>query len=100
MSADAPLGPEDQALLERLAARVVELHLEVPAILALESARPLRVVAAQGLLFFEPFVQALFPLPEWRRWSELAARPDAMESLLRAIEARADAGRPAGGASR
>lgn len=100
MAADPVLDPADVARIERLAARVVELRLETPAILALESARPLRLVASQGLVFFEPLVQSLFPLTEWRRWSELTARPEALDALVRAIEARAEASRgtPPGGA--
>ena len=53
------LDDQDRALLDRLAARVVELKLEVPAILTLESSRPLTVVAGQAMLFLEPIVQAL-----------------------------------------
>ncbi len=93
MAHEPVLDPADVDRLERLAARVVELRLETPAILALESARPLRVVASQGLLFFEPLVQSLFPMTEWRRWSELAERPEALEALVRAIEAQAETAR-------
>ena len=93
MATEPVLAAEDVARIERLAARVVELRLETPAILALESARPLRLVASQSLVFFEPLVQSLFPMTEWRRWSELAARPEALEALVRAIEERAEASR-------
>jgi hypothetical protein len=40
MAAEA-LAEPDRALLERLARRVVELKLETPALLTLETARPL-----------------------------------------------------------
>lgn len=93
MAPEPVLDPADVDRLERLAARVVELRLETPAILALESARPLRLVASQSLVFFEPLVQTLFPMTEWRRWSELAARPEALEALVRAIETRSEAAR-------
>jgi len=86
-----PLSPEDQALLERLARRVVELRLETPAILTLETARPLSVVAGQAMLFFEPFAQALFRFDDYRRLAALVERRAAIEALTRLIETGADA---------
>jgi len=89
MAADA-LTDDDRALLERLARRVVELRLETPALLTLETARPLSVIAGQAMLFFEPFAQALFRLPDYRRIAALVERRDAMEILASLIERAAD----------
>ena len=64
-------------LLDRLAVRIVELRLETPAILTLETARPLSLLAAQAMMFFEPFAQALFRFPTIGgspRWSSAARR--------------------------
>ena len=85
------LDQEDRALLDRLAARIVELRLETPAILTLESARPVALLASSSMTFFEPFVQSLFRLPEYRRFPALAGRREAMEELTRRIEALAEA---------
>lgn len=85
-----PLAPEDRALLERVAARVVELHMEVPAILTLEGGRPLSLLAGQTMVFFEPFVLALLRLPDYRRFARLIERRDAIEALIRMIERSAD----------
>ena len=89
MAAEA-LAPEARALLERLARRVVELRLEVPALLTIETARPLSVLAGQAMLFFEPFVQALFRFAEYRRVAALIERRDALEELARVIEHEAE----------
>ena len=89
MAAEA-LAPEDQALLDRLARRVVELRLETPALLTLETARPLSLLAGQAMLFFEPFAQALFHLPEYRRVAALVERREALEELARLIERATD----------
>ncbi|HEY2955194.1 MAG TPA: hypothetical protein VGK89_08090 [Candidatus Eisenbacteria bacterium] len=86
----APLSAEDEALLDRLATRVVELHMEVPAVLALESGRPLSVLASQSMIFFEPVVRALFHLPDYRRFAALIERREVLERLTARIEARAD----------
>ncbi|MEK7331456.1 MAG: hypothetical protein AAB113_11715, partial [Candidatus Eisenbacteria bacterium] len=88
-----PLGAEDQALLDRVAARVVELHMEGPAILALETAKPLTVIASQSLIFFEPMVQSLFRFSDYRRFAALVERRDVMEALIRRIEAGVDEAR-------
>jgi hypothetical protein len=88
-----PLSAEDEALLDRLAARVLELHMEVPAILALETAKPLTVVASQALIFLEPMIQSLFRFSEYRRFTTLIERRDVMESLIRRIEAGAEQAR-------
>jgi hypothetical protein len=90
MTSPAELTPEDRALLERVAARVVELRMEVPAVLTLESTRPLSLLAGQAMVFFEPFVQAMFPLPDYRRFAQLVERRDALETLTTLIEQRAE----------
>ena len=91
-----PLAAEDLALLERVAARVVELHLEVPAILTLESVRPMSLVASQAMIFFQPLMQALLRFDDYRRFAALVERRDALEALTAAIERRAAASRAAG----
>ena len=88
-----PLSAEDEALLDRLATRLVELHMEVPAILALETAKPMTVVASQALIFFEPMIQSLFRFADYRRFVALIERRDVMESLIRRIEAEAEKAR-------
>ncbi len=81
---------EDEALLDRLAARVVDLHMEVPAVLTLESVRPLTFLASQAMVFFEPIARSLFRLPDYRRLATLVERRETLEKLAAKIEARAD----------
>ena len=91
MSSEPVLAPEDRELLERVAARIVELHLEVPALLTLEGGRPLTVLAGQAMYFFEPMVGALLRWPDYRRFARLMERRETLEALLTLIEDRADA---------
>ena len=84
------LAPEDDALLDRLAARVVELRMEIPAILTLESGRPLTFLASQAMVFFEPIARALFRLPDYRRLVVLVEHRETVETLTAKIEARAE----------
>lgn len=99
MTVTPPLAPEDQALLERLADRVVELRIETAAILTLETAKPMTFLASQAMVFFEPIVQALFRFSDYQRFSRLLERRDTMESLAQLIETKA-AARPRAGTPR
>jgi hypothetical protein len=60
----------------------------VPAILFLESVKPLSFVGSQALYFFEPMVRALFSVPEYERFAALLERRENIEVLLLKIEAR------------
>lgn len=89
MASEPALAPADLDLLERVARRVVELRLETPAILTLESARPLSVLAGQTMIFFEPMIQAMFRIADYRRFAALVERREALERLEEMIELRA-----------
>jgi hypothetical protein len=83
--------PEDEALLDRVAERVVALRMTVPAILTLESVKPLSFVSSQALYFFEPIVRAFFTVPDYERFAALVERRDTLEALLVKIEQRDEA---------
>ncbi len=93
MASEPELTPEDRALLERVARRIVALHMEVPAILTLESLRPMSLVAGQAMVFFEPLARAMFRLPDYRRFASLLERRETLESLARLVENEAEAAR-------
>jgi hypothetical protein len=99
MASEPQLSDQDRALLERLAGRVVELRMEVPAVLALETAKPLALLASQAMVFFEPMIQALFRFSDYRRVALLLERRDVIELLARRIEDRAEETRRARRAS-
>jgi len=82
-------------LLDRLAEGIVGRHMTVPAILFLESMKPLSFVGSQALYFFEPMVRALFTVPEYERFAALLERRETMEVLLVRIEERDAASRAA-----
>jgi hypothetical protein len=60
----------------------------VPAILLLESVKPLTFLGSQALLFFEPMVRAFFSVPEYDRVAALLERRESVEALLVRIEAK------------
>ena len=84
------LPPEDQALFDRLARWIVERRLETPALLFLESSRPLSFVGAQAMHFFQPLVSVLYSGPEYERFARLLEDRANFSILLDTIEAAAD----------
>lgn len=96
MSGSVPredLSPEDRQLIERVAMAIVSRRMAVPAILFIESSRPLSFVGSQFLYFLEPVVRAVIPGDQFRRVAALLENRDNVERLLLAIEAaEADAG--------
>ena len=82
----APLTEEEAEVMHRLAAKVVEWKMTVPAILFLESVKPLNYIGAQTMVFFEPFVQSLFNLKDYDTVREMLERRENMERLLLKIE--------------
>ncbi len=98
-----PLAESDRQILETVARRVVELHMEVPAVLALESVRPLSLLGSQALYFFEPVLGSLLHWPHYRRFAELIEDRDVLEHLTRTIEGLAQqsrAGAPRSGTAK
>jgi hypothetical protein len=60
----------------------------VPAILLLESMKPLSFLGSQALIFFEPMVRAFFTLPDYERVASLLERRESLEALMVRIEAK------------
>jgi hypothetical protein len=87
---EGALADEERALLDRLAEGLSRRRLAAPAILFLESARPLGFVASQALHFFRPLVGAVLAEPRsYDLLARLLERRGAVELLVRRLEARA-----------
>jgi len=83
-------GSEDKNpyrdLIDRFAERIVKMRLTVPAIVILESSKPLSFVASQLLVFLEPIVTSLFNREDYRRFYEMLEERKNWEELILAIE--------------
>ena len=84
------LPPEDQALFDRMARWIVERRMETPAVLFLESSRPLSFVGAQAMHFFQPLASVLFAGPDYERLARLMEDRANLSILLATIEGEAD----------
>ncbi len=82
------LSPQEHALLEKLARKVVDKGMSVPAILFLESIKPLNFIGSQVLVFFEPIVQTLFNFKDYDTFRTSLEKRESIEILLLKIEER------------
>jgi hypothetical protein len=84
--------PEDQfsehenELLDKVAKKVVHWKMSVPAIVALESVKPLNYIGSQAMVFFEPMVQAIFNIADYDTFRKMMERRESIEMLLQRIE--------------
>ncbi len=80
-------GEEIRALMVKIAKKVVQWRLSVPAIVILESSKPLSFVASQVMVFFEPIVNALFLSPrDYKTFYEMLEDRENVEKLIQEIE--------------
>ena len=84
------LPPADQVIFDRLARWIVERRLETPALLFLESSRPLAFVGSQAMHFFQPLASALFTTRDYERLARLLEERGNFDILLATIEREAD----------
>ncbi len=80
------LPEEEEAVLEKVARKVVERHMAVPAILFLESIKPLNFIGSQAMVFFEPVVQSLFNFKDYDVFRQALEKRETIEILLLKIE--------------
>jgi len=77
---------EDEALFHRLARKIVNRGLATPAVIFLESTKPLNMVGCQTLNFLEPIVQSIFHIRSYNEFIELMENRTNVEKLIRTIE--------------
>ncbi len=80
------LPEEQEAVLDKFARWVVRRGLTVPAIMALESVKPLNYMFSQGLVFAEPMFQAVFNWSEYEALRTALERRECVEIVLLLIE--------------
>ncbi|MFZ1684594.1 MAG: hypothetical protein WAU88_10750 [Candidatus Zixiibacteriota bacterium] len=84
-----PQAPADEEnrVLDKLAGKVVEKGMTVPAIIFLESVKPLNFIGSQAMVFFEPMVQTLFNTHDYDIVRQALEKRETIENLLLKIEA-------------
>ncbi|UCE65614.1 MAG: hypothetical protein JSU85_12205 [Candidatus Zixiibacteriota bacterium] len=81
------LSKNEQEVLFKLADFIVRKGFTVPAILTLETVKPLNYLGSQAMVFLEPFVQAVFKdISRYNTFRRMMEKRDNVERLLQKIE--------------
>ncbi len=78
--------PEHREVMDRFARKIVDRRMTAPAILFLESAKPLSFLGNQAMVFFQPIVQSIFRFKTYDDVMEILEDRDNVEYLLARIE--------------
>lgn len=87
----APDPQADARLLDRMAHEIVRRRMTTPAILFLESVKPMNVVGSQVMHVLDPIIRLFLTIPEYDRFARMLEQRDTIELLLERIEAAQDA---------
>lgn len=82
---ERPLA-EHKEVMDRFARKIIDWRMTAPAILFLESAKPLSFLGNQALVFFQPMVQAIFNFKTYEEVVEILEDRDNLEYLLSRLE--------------
>jgi len=86
MSKKLIVSDEQRATVERVAEFIVRFGLTVPAILALETLRPLSFVGSQFMYLLSPAVTIFLTQHDWDSMAKLLEHREGMEYVLQIIE--------------
>ena len=76
----------DTDLISKLADIVVRRNMSVPAIMLLESVRPLNFVGSQAMVFFKPIISRFFTKVEYDKLATLLEKREVIDRLIKEIE--------------
>ena len=78
--------PRQTEVIDRVCQEVVRRGMTTPALVTLETLRPLNFVAAQALRFFEPIIGTLLDAHAYREFAEVLEQRGAVDWLAARIE--------------
>ncbi len=87
-----PVSPEEidekekQEIIDKLAKGIVRRGLTAPAIMFLESIKPINYIGSQVMVFFEPVILSIFTIKNYRKIALIFEERGAVERVLEAIE--------------
>lgn len=89
-SEDQLSAEERERLIDELAQKIVDRHMETPAIMFLEMHKPVTFLASQSMLVASPFLVPLFGAEGVEKYSRLFSSVDNVERLIERIEELSD----------
>ena len=87
MTADLAVTDEQAAVVDRLARFIIRFGLTVPAIISLESVRPLSFVGSQFMHVLTPSITAILTGTDWDALARLLERRGGIDYCIERIEA-------------
>ena len=75
-----------EAILTKIAKKVVDLRLTPVAVVMLESSKPLSFVGSQLMVFMQPIVTSVFPFQQYDEVTALLEERSNVEALIQKIE--------------
>ncbi|MBN2056038.1 hypothetical protein JW905_14005 [bacterium] len=85
-SEERVLTAEEEALLDTIAGAIVKRSLTVPALMFLETIKPLNMVGSQIMAFFEPFADSLLKGKGYSMLRDLLEDRRCVSTLIERIE--------------
>ncbi len=83
---NSTLTPKQEEILEKLAKKVARWQMGVPAIMFLETIKPLSFIGSQVLVFLDPIVKSVFNSSDYDEYTKLMEDRKNVELLIRKIE--------------
>ncbi len=80
------LTEREEDLLDKLADGIVRRGMGTPAILFLESFRPLSFIGSQVMVFLKPFIDAMFPSTVYDEFIKIFEKRPGIRRLIELIE--------------
>ncbi len=84
------LEDDDTALIRKLADFVVKRDMAIPAVMFLESVRPLNFVGSQSMVFFKPILSRFFSRYEYDRIASILEKREVVDLLINEIEKKSN----------
>ena len=81
----------DISLIRKLADYVVKRNMSMPAIMFLESVRPLNFVGSQAMVFFKPIFSRFFTREEYDKLATMLENREVIDLLIKEIEQKSEA---------
>lgn len=86
----AKFADNDIDLLRKLADYIVKRNMSVPAIMFLESVRPLNFVGSQAMIFLKPLLSRFFTREEYDKLAIVLENREAIDLLIKEIEQKGE----------
>jgi hypothetical protein len=80
------LTEDEKELLNRLAKGIVDRRLSTPAIMFLESVKPLNFLGSQAMEFLRPIIGAVFRTESYEKMEKILEKRKGIECLILEIE--------------